>query len=138
MCDDMHDCSTSTGDTWLANNLPAMIAGVGPRGLVILTWDEDDKNSANHILTVFAGAAVKANLVSTQTISHYTVVRTICDVLGLIPFGNAVTEIAAHGHLERAGDRGGAPPARGAAAEPAVSRPVPHHDDGDAGASLGA
>jgi hypothetical protein len=94
MCDDMHDCSTSTGDTWLANNLPAMIAAVGPRGLVILTWDEDDKSSANHILTVFAGAAVKANLVSTQTISHYTVVRTICDVLGLVPFGNAATEIA--------------------------------------------
>jgi len=94
MCDDMHDCSTSTGDTWLANNLPAMIAAVGPRGLVILTWDEDDKSSANHILTVFAGAAVKANFVSTQTISHYTVVRTICDVLGLIPFGNALTEIA--------------------------------------------
>ena len=94
MCDDMHDCSTSTGDTWLANNLPAMIAAVGPRGLVILTWDEDDKSSANHILTVFAGAAVKANFVSTQTISHYTVVRTICDVLGLIPFGNALSEIA--------------------------------------------
>ena len=92
MCNDMHDCSTSTGDTWLASNLPAMISAVGPRGMVILTWDEDDNSSANHILTVFAGAAVKSNFVSSQTITHYTVVRTICDVLGLVPFGNALAE----------------------------------------------
>ena len=92
MCDDMHDCSTSVGDTWLANNLPAMISAAGPRGLVILTWDEDDTKSSNHILTVFAGAAANPSYVSSQTISHYTVVRTICDVLGLTPFGNASTE----------------------------------------------
>jgi len=91
MCDDMHDCSTTSGDTWLSNNLPAMIAAVGPRGLVILTWDEDDKSSANHILTVFAGAAVKSNYVSSQTITHYTVVRTICDALGISSFANAST-----------------------------------------------
>ena len=94
MCDDMHDCSTTIGDTWLANNLPAMISAVGPRGLVILTWDEDDKSSANHILTVFAGAAVKSNYVSTQTITHYTVVRTICDALGISSFANASTATA--------------------------------------------
>src|SRR5438093_1018514 len=47
MCNDMHDCSVSTGDTWLSNHLPAMISAVGPRGLVILTWDEDDKSSSN-------------------------------------------------------------------------------------------
>jgi acid phosphatase len=92
MCHDMHDCSTTTGDTWLANNLPAMISAVGPRGMVILTWDEDDNSSGNHILTVFAGQAVKSNFVSSQTLSHYTVVRTICDVLGLIPFAGALTE----------------------------------------------
>jgi len=92
MCDDMHDCSTSIGDTWLANNVPAMISAAGPRGLVILTWDEDDSKSSNHILTVFAGAAADPGYVSSQTITHYTVVRTICDVLGLAPFGNASTE----------------------------------------------
>ena len=89
MCNDMHDCSTSTGDTWLANNMPAMISAVGPLGLVILTWDEDDRSSGNHILTVFAGRTVKSNYVCSTTIDHYTVVRTICDVLGLTPFGNA-------------------------------------------------
>jgi acid phosphatase len=89
MCDDMHDCSTSTGDAWLSNQLPAMISAVGPQGLVILTWDEDDGSNGNHILTVFAGTLVKSNYVSSANIDHYTVVRTICDVLGLSSFGNA-------------------------------------------------
>ncbi len=89
MCDDMHDCSTSTGDTWLSNHLPAMISAVGPRGLVILTWDEDDNSSGNRILTVFAGPTVKSNYVSSQRITHYTVVRTICDALGIHSFASA-------------------------------------------------
>lgn len=70
-------------------HMPAMISAVGPRGLVILTWDEDDGSSGNQILTVFAGHSVKTNYVSSTTINHYTVVRTICDVFGLTPFGNA-------------------------------------------------
>ena len=92
MCDDTHDCSVSTGDTWLSKNLPAMIAAVGPKGLVVLTWDEDDDLSGNHILTVFAGPSVKANYVSSQTFNHYTLIRTICDVLGLSPFANASSQ----------------------------------------------
>ena len=91
MCDDMHDCSTSIGDTWLSNNLPAMISAVGPRGLVILTFDEDDRKKGNNILTVFAGPTVKPNYVSSQTITHYTVVRTICDALGISSFANALS-----------------------------------------------
>src|SRR5262249_43879011 len=63
MCNDMHDCLPSTGDTWLSQNVPAMIAAVGPQGLVVLTWDEDDQLSGNHILTVFAGPPVKSNYV---------------------------------------------------------------------------
>ena len=94
MCNDTHDCSTSTGDTWLSNNLPAMISAVGPRGLVILTWDEDDHSSANHILTVFAGPTVKSNYISSKTMTHYTVVRTICDALGISSFANASSATA--------------------------------------------
>src|SRR5262249_10333372 len=92
MCHDMHDCSVATGDTWLSLNLPAMIAAVEPRGLVVLTWDEDDFGGDNHILTVFAGPMVKTDYVSSQPFNHYTLVRTLCDVLGLSPFANAVGE----------------------------------------------
>jgi hypothetical protein len=91
-CNNSHDCPVSTGDAWLATHLPGMLRAVGPRGVVILTWDEDDRNAANQILTVFAGPMVRPGYVSGQPITHYTVLRTICDALGLAPFGAATSE----------------------------------------------
>lgn len=90
-------CSISDADGWLSRNLPAVINALGPRGLLVLTWDEDDSASANHILTVFVGAPVVTGAVSAQTLNHYALVRTITDGLGLAPFGNAVSESPATG-----------------------------------------
>lgn len=91
-CNNTHDCSVATGDAWLAANMPSMIQAVGPTGFVILTWDEDDNYHNNHILTVFAGGLVKSGYVTYRTINHYTVLRTICDALGIESFGAAVNE----------------------------------------------
>jgi acid phosphatase len=93
-CHNTHDCPTSAGDAWLAQELPAMIQAVGSRGLVVLTWDEDDHSADNRILTVFAGPAVKPRNVSTRRITHYTLLRTLCDGLGIAPFGAAASETA--------------------------------------------
>ena len=94
-CDNSHNsgCSVAAGDTWLSRNVPAMLDAVGARGMVVLTWDEDDFTASNHILTVFQGVLVKGGAnVSTRHVTHYTVLRTICDVLGLQPFGAAALE----------------------------------------------
>jgi hypothetical protein len=85
-------CGIADGDAWLAANLPAMRSALGPNGVLILTWDEDDGGAGNHILTVFAGPTVVAGSVSTRTVTHYTIVRTICDLLGLPSFGLATSE----------------------------------------------
>jgi phosphatidylinositol-3-phosphatase len=85
-------CGVPDGDAWLAANLPAIRGALGPNGLLILTWDEDDNFAGNHILTVFAGPQVLPGAVSNRTITHYTVVRTICDALGLTPFAGAAAE----------------------------------------------
>jgi acid phosphatase len=90
-------CDARAADAWLQQALPPLIEAAGPRGLVILTWDEDDKGSGNHILTVFAGGAVRAGAVVSRRITHYTVVRTITDGLGLKPFGLAAQETAIDG-----------------------------------------
>jgi hypothetical protein len=82
-------CSTADGDTWLSNNLPPLIAALGPNGLLILTWDEDDSASGNHILTVFVGPKVQPGFVSNIPVSHYTMMRTISDAFGLAPFNQA-------------------------------------------------
>jgi len=88
-CNSTHDCSVTTGDTWLAGIMPTLITAAGSRGVVILTWDEDDDASGNHILTVFAGASVKHAYSHVGTVTHYEVLRTICDALGLPPMGHA-------------------------------------------------
>jgi len=96
-CHNTHNSSTAgcgipDGDTWLANNLPTIRTALGPNGLLILTWDEDDNSSANHILTVFDGPYVKPGYASTHTTSHYSVVSTICAALGIPAFGEAALE----------------------------------------------
>lgn len=85
-------CGVPEADAWLAANLPAVRAALGPRGLLVLTWDEDDNFAGNHILTVFVGPQVTPGAVSSQTFTHYTLVRLICEALGLAPFANGVGE----------------------------------------------
>ena len=91
-CHNTHDCPLATGDGWLAEELPAMLLAVGRKGLVVLTYDEDDHSADNRILTVFAGPLVKPRNASDRRITHYTLLRTLCDGLGIEPFGEAVKE----------------------------------------------
>jgi len=93
-CDNSHDsgCPVAFADAWLAANVPAMLDALGPSGMLVLTWDEDDFSTNNHILTVFVGPKVMQGYVSTGTINHYTVVRTLCETLGLAPFGSSSSQ----------------------------------------------
>jgi acid phosphatase len=111
-CNNTHDCPVATGDAWLAANMPAFIQAAGPTGFVILTWDEDDNNHNNHILTVFAGGLVKSGFVSSRTITHYTVLRTICDALGVTPPGAAANEAPISDVWVPPADVGGGGPGR--------------------------
>ncbi len=83
-------CNAAGGDAWLSTALPPIIAALGPNGLLILTWDEDDSASGNHILTLFLGPKVLPGAVSNVSVSHYSVVRTICEAMGLTAFNQAV------------------------------------------------
>ena len=85
-------CGVPDGDAWLAANLPPILSAMGPNGVLILTWDEDDSASGNRILTVFVGPHVIPGVLSPRTITHYTVTRTICDLLGLPAFALAASE----------------------------------------------
>jgi len=93
LCDDTHNyCGQDTiqiGDDWLSRNVPAMVEAAGPRGLVILTWDEDDGSDGNHILTTFTSPLARAGYISRRFINFFVVVRTICDGLGLPAFAEA-------------------------------------------------
>jgi phosphatidylinositol-3-phosphatase len=91
MCNDMHDCSVGTGDTWLRTNLDAYAQWAKTHNsLLIVTFDEDNSLSLNHIHTTFAGAHVAPGSYSSK-ITHYTVLRTIEAAYGLPGLGAAAT-----------------------------------------------
>ena len=67
LCHDMHDCDPSSGDRFLAGVVPRLLGAMGPRSLLILTWDEGSSDDGccrlahgGHILTVLAGPAARA------------------------------------------------------------------------------
>lgn len=86
MCNDMHDCSTRTGDRWLSKNLPPIIEwNARNDGLLVVTWDEaePDRDGTNHIATVFLGPMVRPGTVDVQRVDHYGILHTIEAIFGL-------------------------------------------------------
>ncbi|HEX7412915.1 MAG TPA: alkaline phosphatase family protein, partial [Bacteroidia bacterium] len=73
----------SNGDTWVYNNLTNYITWAKTHNsLLILTFDEDDGGVPNKILTMFIGQQVQGGSYS-NTINHYSVLRTIEDMYGI-------------------------------------------------------
>jgi len=94
LCNDMHDCSIATGDTWLKTFLGKVFASsqyAAGRTAVFLTWDEDDSGHGNRIATLVAAPSVAPGTVSSATFNHYSMLRTTEEMLGLGFIGNAVT-----------------------------------------------
>jgi hypothetical protein len=92
LCNDMHDCSVSTGDRWLRGFLGEVFASReyrAGRTAVFLTWDEDDSGHSNHIATLIAAPSVRPGRVSSRPFNHYSMLRTTEEMLGLGFIGNA-------------------------------------------------
>jgi acid phosphatase len=83
LCDDMHDCSISTGDTWLKNNIDAYAQWAKTHNsLLAITFDEDDSSHGNQIPTIFYGQHVKTGSYS-EHITHYNVLSTLENAFSL-------------------------------------------------------
>ncbi|MFJ9867491.1 alkaline phosphatase family protein [Streptomyces sp. NPDC101165] len=91
LCSDMHDCSVSTGDTWIQNHLGAYATWAQTHNSILaVTFDEDNKLSGNRIPTVLYGQHVAPGSSSSTTYNHYNVLRTVEDLAGLTTHaGNA-------------------------------------------------
>lgn len=65
------------GDQWLKENLSAYVTWAKTHNsLLIVTFDEDDFKTVNHIPTIMAGARVKPGKYD-EHINHYSVLHTI-------------------------------------------------------------
>lgn len=86
---DMHSGSVGTADDWLRAHVDPIVSWSRTHGaLVIITWDESDREFDNAIPTIFVGAQVKAGRYD-ERIDHYRVLRTIEEMYGLRPLGNS-------------------------------------------------
>ncbi len=91
LCDDMHDCSTATGDTWLKAHLDSYVQWAKAHNSVLITtFDEDDSAGNNQIATIFNGQPVKTGSYN-EHVDHFGVLRTIEDMYGLPYAGAAAT-----------------------------------------------
>jgi hypothetical protein len=90
LCHDMHDCDPAVGDRFLAATVPPLLGALGPRGLLVLTWDEGSSDdgccklaSGGHIVTILAGALAKPGGRLRTPVDHYSVLQTIEDLFAL-------------------------------------------------------
>lgn len=86
---DMHDGSVAQGDAWLSRNIePYAQWAMTHNSLLIITWDEDNSQDNNRIATIFVGPMLNPGI-SAQRIDHYSLLRTIEDVLALPHLGES-------------------------------------------------
>ena len=67
VCHDMHSCPIATGDAWLSNHVPDLLAA---GATVIITFDEGTRG-VNHVMTAVAGPDVVAGGEDATSYSHY-------------------------------------------------------------------
>jgi phospholipase C len=106
LCSDEHDCAVSDGDAWLARWIPRLTgSAVYRRGAtaIFITYDEDDHAEGNHVYTVVVARSVRPGTVSQTPFTHYSLLRTNEELLGLPPLGDAATAASMTGafHLAR-------------------------------------
>jgi len=92
LCDDMHDCSVATGDSWLSTEMSRIVAT--PQYLegdtaVFITWDEDDGSAGNHVPFLVVAPSVVPGTTSGTAYDHYAMLRTTEAMLGLGFLGTA-------------------------------------------------
>ena len=75
------------GDHWLRTNLDAYVQWADTHNsLLIVTWDEDNGKSDNHIPTILVGPMVRQGRFGEQ-VDHYGLLRTVEDMYGAKPVG---------------------------------------------------
>ena len=105
LIDDMHDGTIADGDTWLANNLPAIFnsaAYTSGTTAVFVTRDEGEGGTASdcalnttdvgcHVATIVVSPSTAAGTQSGTVFNHYSLLGTTEDLLGLPKLGLAAS-----------------------------------------------
>jgi hypothetical protein len=95
LCHDMHDCSTPTGDTWLAGFVPKILRNHvyrSGKAVVFITWDESEGSGNNQVATLVLSRYTRPGTVARKAFNHYSLLRTTEALLGIrAKLGHAAT-----------------------------------------------
>jgi hypothetical protein len=91
LCDDMHDsCSGGNipdGDTWLSQNVPAILSSAAYRnGALFITWDEADSGDGPIGMIVLSPFAKGGGYSNSIHYSHGSTLRTLQEIFAVTPF----------------------------------------------------
>jgi hypothetical protein len=92
LCDDTHDCSDATGDTWLSNFIPQLLATPQYQSgstAVFITWDENDSYAPGNQIPTIVISPTTHSVKSMTAFTHYSLLRTTEELLGLPLLGAA-------------------------------------------------
>jgi hypothetical protein len=92
LCHDGHDCSTAVADDWLGSWLGRIVSSpqyAAGRTVVFVTWDEGVTD--NHVATVVIGPSVPRGTRSSRRFTHYSLLRSTEQLLGLPTLHHAKT-----------------------------------------------
>ena len=89
-CHDTHNCRLAVGDSWLRLEVGLIMATDAWKsgGVLFITWDEDDGSTDNTVLTLVIARGV-SHRSSSHAYTHYSLLATIEDLLGVGRLGQA-------------------------------------------------
>lgn len=82
---DAHDATLAVADRWIGRKIRRIKGGSDWQSghlAIVITADEDDRESGNRVLTV-VGSRYQQQRVVTKRLTHYSLTRAIEDVLGV-------------------------------------------------------
>jgi acid phosphatase len=97
LCNDMHDCSVSTGDTYLSQVVPNILNSslfTHQKAALFITFDEGNGycplngSSLDCVYALWAGPDSKTNFQSSNQYNHYSFLKTLETVWKLPPLTN--------------------------------------------------
>jgi hypothetical protein len=86
LCNDMHDCSISTGDAWLAREVPKILGSRAYQdgGALFVTFDESAGSNVP-IGFIALSPLAKKGYVNTVYYTHSSMLRSIQEIFGVSP-----------------------------------------------------
>jgi hypothetical protein len=87
LCNDMHDCSIGTGDTWLSREVPKILNSAAYKngGALFITWDEGEGGDGPIGMIVLSPSAKGGGYSNTIHYTHSSALRTIQEIFGVTP-----------------------------------------------------